>query len=444
MSGYDKIIRNGLIVSEDGIRKSDIGIRDGTIAEIADGIVGTAAEEINAEGLHILPGLIDTHVHFNEPGRGEWEGLETGSQSLAAGGVTTFFDMPLNSTPPTTTPAAFDLKKNAADRKSIIDYRLWGGMVPENLDELEELHKRGVIGFKAFMSNSGIEDFGYSEDVTLFQGMQQIARLGSILAVHAESNLITQQLSDHMKQNGRLNVRDYCDSRPVLSEMEAVSRILAYAEAAKCRLHIVHASSGEVVSLISDAKKRGIDVTVETCPHYLSLTVSDFEELGPIAKCAPPLREQEHVDALWNLVKLGEVDIIGSDHSPSPFHFKKGKGIFEAWGGISGAQSTLNVLLEEGYWKRGVPLESIIQAACVNPARRFGLDETKGSISIGKDADLAIIDLKQSFTLKESDLRYRHKYSPYVGRTFRGKVLLTISNGNIVFGEKKAANEALS
>lgn len=443
MSGYDKIIRNGLIVNADGIQKGDIAIKAGKIVEIAEEIRVTAPEEINVDGLQVLPGLMDTHVHFNEPGRGEWEGLETGSQSLAAGGVTTFFDMPLNSTPPTTTSVAFDLKKKAADEKSIVDYRLWGGMVPENLDELDELHKRGVIGFKAFMSNSGIEDFGHSEDVTLFQGMLRIAGLGSILAVHAESNIITQQLANHMKKNGRLTVRDYCDSRPVLSEMEAVSRILAYAEATKCRLHIVHASSGEVVSLIADAKKRGIDVTVETCPHYLSLTVRDFEKLGPVAKCAPPLRDEEHVESLWNLLKAGEIDIIGSDHSPSPIHFKEGKEIFEAWGGISGAQSTLNVLLEEGYWKRGVSLEKIVQVACLNPARRFGLDRTKGSISIGKDADLAIIDLKQSFTLKESDLRYRHKYSPYVGRTFRGKVMVTISNGDIVFEEQKAANETL-
>ncbi|MGG3799138.1 allantoinase [Metabacillus fastidiosus] len=441
MQTYDKIIRNGSIVNAEGIKKGDIAIKDGKIVEIAEKINGSAAEEIDATGLHVLPGLVDTHVHFNEPGRAEWEGLATGSASLAAGGVTTFFDMPLNSTPPTIDGEAFDAKAALAEEKSVVDYRLWGGMVPENLDKLEELHNKGVIGFKAFMSNSGIADFGYAEDVTLFKGMQVIKGLDSILAVHAESDIITGQLANYMKENGQVSARDYVNSRPILSEMEAVSRILAYAEATGCKLHVVHASSGEVVQIIADAKKRGIDVTVETCPHYLSLTVSDLEKLGPIAKCAPPLRDEEHVESLWQLLKDGEIDVIGSDHSPSPLDFKEGKGIFEAWGGISGAQTTLNVLLEEGYWKREVSLEKIVQVAAENPAKRFGLYPAKGTIAAGSDADLAIVNLEESFTLQAEDLRYRHKYSPYVGRTFRGKVQYTVSNGEVVFADNKVVTE---
>ena len=437
MQTYDKIIRNGLIVNSDGIKKCDIAISEGKIIEIAEKIDGNAPYEIDATGLHILPGLIDSHVHFNEPGRDEWEGLATGSAGLAAGGATTFFDMPLNSTPPTINGEAFDAKTKLAEEKSVVNYRLWGGMVPENLDQLEELHNKGVIGFKSYMSKSGIEDFGYLEDVTLFKGMQKIKELGSILAVHAESDIITGQIAEYMKENGKVSIRDYVNSRPILSEMEAVSRVLAYAESTGCKTHIVHASSGEVVNIVADAKKRGIDVTVETCPHYLSLTVSDFEKLGPIAKCAPPLRDEENVEGLWQLLKDGEIDVVGSDHSPSPLSLKEGKGIFEAWGGIPGAQSTLNVLLEEGYHKREVPLEKIVQVSAENPAKRFGLYPAKGKIATGSDADLAIVNLNESFTLQASDLRYKHKYSPYVGKTFRGKVQYTLCNGVVVFEDEK-------
>ncbi|MBP2077000.1 allantoinase [Oceanobacillus polygoni] len=435
MTTFDLIIRNGNIVTADSIVSGDIAVKAGKIVEVSadKAIEGTAAKEINAEGLHILPGLIDTHVHFNEPGRTEWEGLETGSRSLAAGGATSFFDMPLNSTPPTINKANLDLKKERAQEKSIVNPYYWGGLVPENIDDLKDLHENGVIGFKAFMSPSGIADFNNVDDESIFKGMKEIASLGSLLAVHAESTVICDQLADEKQKQGKTTARDFVESRPIISEIEAVRRIISYAEATGCKLHIVHASSRKVVAVINDAKQRGVDITVETCPHYLSLTVKDLEEKGAIAKCAPPLRDEDEVEDLWAAVAAGEINVIASDHSPAPASMKTiTDNYFEGWGGISGAQSTLNIMLTEGYFKRNLPLEKIVALTATNPAKLFGL-ETKGTIAAGFDADITLVDLNEEFELKAEDLQYRHQHSPYVGKTFKGNVKTTVVNGEVVF-----------
>ncbi|MBR3120701.1 MAG: allantoinase [Oceanobacillus sp.] len=435
MTTFDLIIRNGKIVTADSIVSGDIAVKEGKIVEVSNdkAIEGTAVKEINAEGLHILPGLIDSHVHFNEPGRTEWEGLETGSRSLAAGGATSFFDMPLNSTPPTINKANLDLKKERAEEKSIVNPYYWGGLVPENIADLKDLHENGVIGFKAFMSPSGIADFNNVDDESIFKGMKEIASLGSLLAVHAESTVICDQLAAEKQEQGKTTARDFVESRPIISEIEAVRRIISYAEATGCKLHIVHASSRKVVAVINDAKQRGVDITVETCPHYLSLTVKDLEEKGAIAKCAPPLRDEDEVEDLWASVAAGEINVIASDHSPAPASMKTiTDNYFEGWGGISGAQSTLNIMLTEGYFKRNLPLEKIVALTSTNPAELFGL-ETKGTIAAGFDADITLVDLNEEFVLKAEDLKYRHKHSPYVGKTFKGNVKTTIVNGEVVF-----------
>ncbi|MFC5588150.1 allantoinase [Sporosarcina soli] len=446
MTTYDLIIKNGNIVTAESIVQGDIAIQNGKIQKVSIGqpLEGSAGREINAEGLHILPGLIDTHVHFNEPGRTEWEGLETGSRGLAAGGVTTFFDMPLNSTPPTINKANLDLKKACADEKSIVNPRFWGGLVPENINDLKELHENGVIGFKAFMSPSGIADFNHVDDETIFKGMKEIATLGSLLAVHAESTVICDQLAAEKQAQGKTTARDFVESRPIISEIEAVRRIISYAEATGCKVHVVHASSRKVVEVIQAAKDRGVDITVETCPHYLALTVKDLEEKGGLAKCCPPLRDEDEVEDLWVAVANGEINVIASDHSPAPASMKTiTDNYFEGWGGISGAQSTLNILLTEGYFKRNLPLEKIVALTATNPAKLFGL-ENKGTIAEGYDADLAIVNLEESFELKNEDLFYRHQHSPYVGMTFKGKVQSTIVNGEVVFenGEITAKQKA--
>lgn len=436
------IIRNGQIVTEDRILRGDIAVKDQKIAEIKKQISNfkKAPQEIDAFGLHILPGMIDTHVHFNEPGRSEWEGFATGSRSLAAGGVTTFFDMPLNSNPPVASVEAFEKKDRCAAQGSIVDYYLWGGLLPDNFNRLEELNQCGVVGFKGFMSDSGIEEFPYLQDKDLLEGMEKVAEIGSILALHAESQIITQSLASGFISGGKTSIRDFVASRPVISEIEAVTRATAYAEITNCKLHILHVSSGEVVKRINQAKKRGLDITVETCPHYLSLNIEDFERLGTLAKCAPPLREQEHLESLWRALACGEIDIIGSDHSPSPPFMKEGgenQNVFNAWGGLSTAQSTLNILLEEGYFNRGVPLETIVRVTASNPARRFALYPRKGTIAVGSDADLTFVDLRKSFTLKKEDLLYKHPHSPYIGKKFRGTIMRTIVKGETVWEKEK-------
>lgn len=433
MTTYDLIIKNGKIVTAESTVQGDIAIKDGKIKEVGQSLQGSADRVIDAEGLHILPGLIDTHVHFNEPGRTEWEGIETGSRGLAAGGVTTFFDMPLNSTPPTINKENLDLKKACADEKSIVNPRYWGGLVPENIEDLKELHENGVIGFKAFMSPSGIADFNHVDDETIFKGMKEIASLGSLLAVHAESTVICDQLAEEKQKQGKTTARDFVESRPIISEIEAVRRIISYAEATGCKVHVVHASSRKVVEVILAAQARGVDITVETCAHYLALTVKDLEEKGGLAKCCPPLRDENEVEDLWVAVANGEINVIASDHSPAPASMKTiTDNYFEGWGGISGAQSTLNVMLTEGYFKRNLPLEKIVALTATNPAKLFGLDN-KGTIAEGYDADLAIVNLEESFELKNEDLFYRHQHSPYVGMTFKGKVKSTIVNGEVVF-----------
>jgi len=426
-----------MIVTEEEVVKADIAILAGKIAKVAESLSDAETKEmVDAEGLHIFPGLIDSHVHFNEPGRGDWEGIETGSKALAAGGVTTFFDMPLNSHPPTVNQEAFWLKDSIAKEKSLVDYRLWGGVVPGNAGDLDALKDCGVIGFKAFMSGSGIADFEASDDNTLFVAMKKIASFGGVLAVHAESDVITAQLGKITSDQNDQSAKSFSESRPIYSEIEAVQRILAYAEATKCKLHIVHISSAKVLEPIKKAKSKGIDVSVETCPHYLSLTVDDLDVLGAVAKCAPPLREQTEVDALWKAVIAGEIDTIASDHSPSLTSMKQGS-LLEAWGGISGCQTSLNILLEEGYWKRDMPLPMIAKTMAANPAKRFGLAAQKGSISENKDADLVLVDLNEEFTLQLEDLSYRNKQSPYVGKTYRGKVKQTFLKGRVVFDDQK-------
>jgi allantoinase len=430
---YDLVIKNGSIVSESEIVKADLAILQGKIVEVSSSIPETKGkQQYDAMDLHILPGLIDTHVHLNEPGRTEWEGISSGSRSLAAGGVTTYFDMPLNSFPPTINRENYMAKKQLADQLSLVNFQIWGGLVPENLDQLKGLKDCGVIGFKAFMSGSGIDDFHSSDELTLYKGMEKISNLNMILAVHAESDHITLPLTQKIIEESRYTGKDYSESRPVASEIEAVQKVITLAKMTGCKVHIVHASSSRVVGKIQQAKMDGVDISVETCPHYLSLTVDHLDELGAIAKCAPPLRDKQEVELLWKSLQRGEIDMIGSDHSPSPIEMKGGN-IFEAWGGISGAQSMLNILLEEGYWKRQLPLETIVRLTSSAPAKRFNLYPTKGSLNVGSDADLTIIDLKQAFILKKDDLFYKHPHSPYIGKKFRGKILATFVNGRCVF-----------
>jgi allantoinase len=426
------VIRGGTLVTPEGLLHADVSIKDGRIQAIGPELLG-GTEEIDARGLHVFPGVIDVHLHFNEPGRTEWEGAATGSRALAAGGGAVFFDMPLNSTPCTVNAREFDRKRAALEASSITDFGLWGGLVPGNVGEMEELANRGVVGFKAFMCDSGLPEFPRADDFTLSEGLTEAARLGLPVAVHAENHELTQGLSRKMAEQGRSGARDFLASRPVVAEVEAIERATRLAGEAGAKLHIVHISSGRGVLAAAEAKARGVDVSIETCAHYLFFTEEDLERLGAVAKCAPPLRDAEQHDALWKTLLDGTVEIVASDHSPAPPSMKSGA-IMQAWGGIAGAQSTLAVLLEQGHFARELPLEHIAKLTAAKPAQRFRIAH-KGSLAPANDADLALVDLHGSYTLKAEDLQQRHAVSPYIGAAFRGVVRRTVRRGQTIFAD---------
>lgn len=352
-----------------------------------------------------------------------------------------FFDMPLNAHPPTLDARSFDQKLAAAEAKSYTDFAFWGGLVPGNSDRLEELAKCGVVGFKAFMSNSGVDDFPRADDATLREGMKRAAALGKIVAVHAESETITSELAQKCIAAGKSSVRDYLDSRPIHAELEAIQRALELAGETCCRLHIVHVSCGAGIALIASARKMGVDVSCETCPHYLVLTEQDMEQIGPLAKCAPPLRPVEARETLWQYLLADEITSLGSDHSPSPPEMKTGQDFFRAWGGISGVQHMLPLLITEGHVKRGMAMEHLAQLLSFNLVTRFQLPTDRGRISVGAQADIALVDIRGSFEVKSDELFYRHRHTPYFGRKLTGKVVQTILRGQTVFKDGKIVSK---
>lgn len=429
---FDLVIRGGVVVSPDAATPAHIAVRGGTVVAIGPAIEGDAHDEIDAAGLHVFPGVVDAHVHFNDPGRSAWEGWPTGSAALAAGGGTVAVDMPLNSDPPLLDGAAFDAKISAAGAGSVVDFALWGGLTPDNLDRMDELAERGVVGFKAFMSNSGIPEFRAADDATLRRGMTTAARLRLPVAVHAEDDALCAERGARAVADGRTSWRDWADSRPVEAETLAIARAIALAAETGCALHVVHVSSGAGVALVTGARAGGIDVTCETCPHYLGLAADDLDALGAVAKCAPPLRSRSEVEALWSALVAGDIHTVGSDHSPAPPSMKAGDDAFAVWGGISGCQTTLPLMLTEGAVQRDIPLPTIARTLADAPAQRLRLPR-KGRIEPGYDADIVLVDLAAEWTLGPEDLGYLHRHSPWVGKTFRGRIVRTIRRGATIF-----------
>jgi allantoinase len=427
----DVVVRGGTLVNADGRRQADIAVDAGRITEIGTGASTASGDDIDARGLLVLPGLIDVHLHFNEPGRTEWEGGASGSRALAAGGGTLFFDMPLNSTPCTVNAVEVRRKRAALEASSIADFGLWGGLTPGSVAHLAEMAAAGVVGFKAFMCDSGLPEFPRADDQTLLDGMRQAARLNLPVAVHAESEEITRGLARAMPGT---SAREFLASRPLVAETEAVERALRMAKETGAKLHIVHMSSGAAVVLAVEARQQGVDVSIETCPHYLFFDERDVERLGVVAKCAPPLRPDN--EELWDAILHGNVDIVASDHSPTEPSMKKEGDFRSSWGGIAGVQSTLAVLMDRGHHARHLAIERIVSLVCAKPAERFRIAD-KGRIAVGCDADLVLVDPDESFTLGAVDLHQRHAMSPYIGATFRGTVRRTIRRGETVFAAGK-------
>jgi allantoinase len=433
----DLLIRGGWVVRPEGMSRADLGVAEGRIVQIAREIVDPAAEVIEAEGLHLFPGIIDAHVHFNEPGRTDWEGLATGSAALAAGGGTLFFDMPLNSVPPVLDAESFGQKRVLAEQKSRLDFALWGGLVPGNLEKLGELRDAGAVGLKAFMCASGVDEFPAVTDAeTLRKGMVRSAALGLLVAVHAEDNAAARRHTEAQRACDGRDARSWLATRPVEVELAAIRLALELAGETGCALHVVHVSSPEGVALIAEAKRRCVDVTAETCPHYLLLDENDVIRLGAIAKCAPPLRSALRRDELWRRVEDGEVDTIGSDHSPAPPELKAADDFFAIWGGISGCQHGFPLLLSEALARRSA-VEALPRFAALlagNVSKRFRLP-TKGRLAEGFDADITFLDLRDHSILRNEDLLYRHRQGPYAGRPCNVRVVRNMLRGRTVFSD---------
>lgn len=411
MPDADLIIRGAQVCLPDGITETDVAVADGKICAVGEDL--SAKQTIDARGLLLMPGAIDAHVHYNEPGRTDWEGWASGSLASAAGGATCVFEMPLNAFPPTLDAKSFGQKRAAAEASSVLDFGLWGGITPLNLDKLSELAECGVIGFKAFMSSSGTPDFERSDLKTLRAGMKQAAQLGLPVAVHAEDEHMIANLVAEAKAAGRVGARDYLASRPIAAEVAAIRNACDIAGETGCRLHVVHVSCGEGIDAIHEARRRGVDVTAETCPHYLAFNEDDVVAIGAAAKCAPPIRPENVRADMVARVQRGEIDTLGTDHSPCPPSMKESDDFFIIWGGIMGAQQFVGPLFASG-----LNALSIANLTGPNVAKRFGLGGRKGTIAVGYDADLLLLDPKKSHLVARNELLTRHRISPYVGRTF--------------------------
>ena len=411
-----------------------IAVDAGRIVATGDGPLPAAREVIDARGLTALAGVIDSHVHFNEPGRTEWEGVETGTRAAAAGGVTLISDMPLNSDPPLLTPEAFHAKLAAYEGRAQVDYSFWGGLTPQSLPHMEELAELGVMGFKAFLCNSGIPEFAAADDATLLRGMETAARLGVPVGVHAENDAITLALTEATRAAHTVaDAHAFLASRPVVAEAEAVARALLLAEETGCRLHVVHASCARAVELVLDARLRGVDATVETCGHYLHFCDTDVARIGTAAKCAPPIRSADERDALWRSLAGGEIDFVASDHSPAPPEMKLKSDFLAAWGGINGVSFTLPVVLT-GAASREVPPERAETVLSHAAAKRYGF-AGKGRLAAGYDADIVLVEVSKPYRPVAETLETRHRVCPYLGETFTVRVARTILGGKTVWAD---------
>ena len=438
----DLIVRGGEVVTPKGLRRADVGVADGRFVQVAAEIGDSAKETIDGSGKWVFPGIVDAHVHFNEPGRAEWEGLTSGPAALCAGGGTVFFDMPLNSEPPSINADALNRKRAVAEKKSCIDFALWGGLVPGNLDALEGLRDAGAVGLKAFLCASGIDSFPAVDDLTLREGMKRAAELGMIVAVHAEDGPSVARLTAEQRERGRNDARAFMDSRPVEIELAGIRTAVDAAALTGCALHIVHVSCPEGIAVINEAKGRGVNVSAETCPHYLLLSEDDVLRFGAPTKCAPPLRDESRRRGMWREFSEGAVDTVGSDHSPAPPEMKTSEDFFEIWGGIAGCQHGYELLISEARPRIDELFPRLAAVLAANVAKRFGLAATKGEIAEGRDADFCIIEPVEERTIEASELLTRHRISPYAGRRSRARILQTVLRGMTVCSSGKLTEGA--
>jgi allantoinase len=420
----DTVIRARRAVVGAAERPAAVGIRDGRIVAVAayDELAAAEAVEL-ADDEVLLPGLVDTHVHVNEPGRTEWEGFASATRAAAAGGVTTIVDMPLNSIPPTTTVAALEEKRGVAASQAWVDVGFWGGAVPDNLDDLAGLHEAGVLGFKCFLLDSGVEEFPHLPPAGFAAAMAEVARLGALMIVHAED-------ADEVAECAHGTAyRGFLESRPDAAEERAIALVVDTARATGARAHVVHLSASGAVPTLRAARADGVDVSVETCPHYLHFEAGSIPDGATELKCCPPIRDGANRDALWAALGSGDIDMVVSDHSPCTAELKRqDTGDFaEAWGGIASLQLGLPVAWTSAR-ERGVPLVDVVRWMATAPARRVGLTG-KGEIAIGADADLCVFAPDEPWVVDPARLHHKNPVSAYAGRTLTGTVRATWLRG---------------
>jgi allantoinase len=433
-----RVIRGRRVVTPEGTRPAAIHVADGRIARVAQFTdVPRGAEVIEAGDLLVLPGLVDTHVHVNEPGRTEWEGFGTATRAAAAGGVTTLLDMPLNSIPATTSAAALQAKRQAATGQTWVDVGFIGGVVPGNAKALHDLAEGGVLAFKCFLVPSGVEEFEHVGERDLREAMPILASLGLPLMVHAELPGPIEAASRSLGGADPRRYATYLASRPPAAETEAVAMMVDLCAATGARTHIVHVSSAESVPILRDARVRGLPVTAETCPHYLAIDAEQIPDGATEFKCAPPIRDRANRDALWDALVRGDLDMIVSDHSPCPPSMKQRESgdFFAAWGGIASLQLASSVVWSETC-ERGLPVGCFVRWTSEAPARFAGLEARKGRIAPGHDADLVLWDPDVEQVVEPGMLLHRHRITPYLGRRLNGVVEATYVRGELAYDRR--------
>ena len=427
MADLDLVIRARRVVTPAGEVDRQVGVKDGLVVAIeppeagltADAIVDLADDEV------LMPGVVDTHVHVNDPGRTEWEGFTTATRAAAAGGVTTIVDMPLNSIPPTVELAALEVKRTTAEQQAYVDIGFWGGAVPGNVADLRPLHEAGVFGFKCFLLPSGVDEFPPLDDDELELATREIASFGGLLIVHAEdAHAIDEAPAPH-----GAHYSDFLASRPRTAEDLAVARVLDLSRRTGCRVHVLHVSSADALPAVATAKADGVPVTAETCPHYLTFAADEIPDGATPYKCCPPIRERDNREQLWQGLRDGTLDLVVSDHSPSTADLKcLDTGDFgAAWGGISSLQLSLSAVWT-GARRRDLDLSDVSRWMSEAPARQAGL-RRKGRIEVGYDADLVVLAPDEEFAVDADRLHHRNPVTPYHGRTLTGAVRSTWLRG---------------
>jgi allantoinase len=433
----DSIVRGRRVLTPDGIRPAAVHVIGDKITAIVDhGSITPQTPLFDAGDDLVMPGIVDTHVHVNEPGRTEWEGYTTATRAAAAGGITTVIDMPLNCIPATTSVAALAEKRAAAEGLLAVDVGFWGGVIPGNRGELAEMVEAGVMGFKCFLVDSGVPEFPQALEADVRSALEVLRESGVPLLVHAELEGPIDAATATLEQAGAdpHDYGTYLASRPPSAENEAIELMIGLSRELDARVHIVHLSSAEALPILERARREGLKISAETCPHYLSFAAEDIPSGATVYKCAPPIRESANRAALWDGLAAGTVDMIVSDHSPClPAMKKAPPGHFmEAWGGVASLQLTLPIIWTEAS-ARGQTVERVAEWMCRRPAALAGLAARKGEIAVGRDADFVVWNPEGSFEVTPEVIQHRHKITPYAGRTLKGIVRATILRGEVIY-----------